>query len=129
VLLLLLLLHVQTGSLLDGGVRRSEAVLPQRHAALVTNVWTDQAVICSAAAPFADFQNTQARFWTEVYDGAKLFYLSGMQHGKYLKREVSLTSRNLWYTFSVKGDRDGQGGECVRNLTILPEQSQRTTPP
>jgi ribosome biogenesis protein BMS1 len=31
----------------------------------------------------------QARFWTEVYDGAKLFYLSGMQHGKYLKREVS----------------------------------------
>jgi hypothetical protein len=24
-----------------------------------------------------------------VYDGAKLFYLSGMQHGKYLKREVS----------------------------------------
>ena len=31
----------------------------------------------------------QARFWSEVYDGAKLFYLSGMQHGKYLKREVS----------------------------------------
>ena len=30
----------------------------------------------------------QARFWAEVYDGAKLFYLSGMQHGKYLKREV-----------------------------------------
>jgi hypothetical protein len=30
----------------------------------------------------------QTRFWSEVYDGAKLFYLSGMQHGKYLKREV-----------------------------------------
>jgi hypothetical protein len=30
----------------------------------------------------------QARFWTEIYDGAKLFYLSGVQHGKYLKREV-----------------------------------------
>ncbi|KXZ47518.1 hypothetical protein GPECTOR_34g677 [Gonium pectorale] len=28
------------------------------------------------------------RFWTEIYDGAKLFYLSGLQHGKYLKREV-----------------------------------------
>ncbi|EFJ46282.1 hypothetical protein VOLCADRAFT_62777 [Volvox carteri f. nagariensis] len=28
------------------------------------------------------------RFWTEIYDGAKLFYLSGIQHGKYLKREV-----------------------------------------
>lgn len=23
----------------------------------------------------------QARFWTEIYDGAKLFYLSGVQHG------------------------------------------------
>lgn len=22
------------------------------------------------------------RFWAEIYDGAKLFYLSGMQHGK-----------------------------------------------
>ena len=21
------------------------------------------------------------RFWTEIYDGAKLFYLSGIQHG------------------------------------------------
>jgi hypothetical protein len=30
----------------------------------------------------------QARFWAEVYDGAKLFYLSGIQHGRYLKREV-----------------------------------------
>ncbi|KAJ9526363.1 hypothetical protein QJQ45_009839 [Haematococcus lacustris] len=30
----------------------------------------------------------KARFWTEIYDGAKLFYLSGIQHGKYLKREV-----------------------------------------
>ena len=23
------------------------------------------------------------RFWTEIYDGAKLFYLSGLLHGKY----------------------------------------------
>lgn len=30
----------------------------------------------------------QDRFWSEIYDGAKLFYLSGIQHGKYLKREV-----------------------------------------
>lgn len=28
------------------------------------------------------------RFWTEIYQGAKLFYLSGMRNGKYLKREV-----------------------------------------
>jgi len=28
------------------------------------------------------------RFWTEVYQGAKLFYLSGMVHGDYQKTEV-----------------------------------------
>ncbi|GLI71471.1 hypothetical protein VaNZ11_016609 [Volvox africanus] len=33
------------------------------------------------------------RFWTEIYDGAKLFYLSGLQHGKYLKREVHNLAR------------------------------------
>lgn len=28
------------------------------------------------------------RFWTEVYDGAKLFYLSGIVHGEYLRNEI-----------------------------------------
>ncbi|KFO94374.1 Ribosome biogenesis protein BMS1, partial [Buceros rhinoceros silvestris] len=28
------------------------------------------------------------RFWTEVYLGAKLFYLSGMVHGEYQKQEI-----------------------------------------
>ena len=28
------------------------------------------------------------RFWTEIYQGAKLFYLSGIKNGKYLNREV-----------------------------------------
>ncbi|CAG9466424.1 unnamed protein product [Pedinophyceae sp. YPF-701] len=28
------------------------------------------------------------RFWTEIYNGAKLFYLSGLKNGRYLKREV-----------------------------------------
>ena len=28
------------------------------------------------------------RFWTEVYQGAKLFYLSGMVHGEYQRTEV-----------------------------------------
>ncbi|KAK6645270.1 hypothetical protein RUM43_001546 [Polyplax serrata] len=31
------------------------------------------------------------RFWTEVYAGAKLFYLSGILHGEYLKNDI----RNL----------------------------------
>ena len=27
-------------------------------------------------------QHLKHRFWTEIYDGAKLFYLSGLIHGK-----------------------------------------------
>ncbi|XP_078040223.1 ribosome biogenesis protein BMS1 homolog isoform X2 [Augochlora pura] len=33
------------------------------------------------------------RFWTEVYAGAKLFYLSGMLHGEYLRTEVKNLAR------------------------------------
>jgi len=33
-------------------------------------------------------KNLKHRFWTEVYQGAKLFYLSGMVHGEYQKTEV-----------------------------------------
>lgn len=28
------------------------------------------------------------RFWTDIYDGAKMFYFSGIVNGKYLKNEV-----------------------------------------
>ncbi|XP_049767714.1 ribosome biogenesis protein BMS1 homolog [Schistocerca cancellata] len=37
------------------------------------------------------------RFWTEVYAGAKLFYLSGLLHGEYLRNEI----RNLGRFISV----------------------------
>ncbi|XP_055686722.1 ribosome biogenesis protein BMS1 homolog [Lutzomyia longipalpis] len=33
------------------------------------------------------------RFWTEVYNGAKLFYLSGILHGEYLRNEVKNLGR------------------------------------
>ncbi|KAK3932873.1 Ribosome biogenesis protein BMS1-like protein [Frankliniella fusca] len=33
------------------------------------------------------------RFWTEVYAGAKLFYLSGQVHGEYLRNEVKNLGR------------------------------------
>lgn len=33
------------------------------------------------------------RFWTEVYQGAKLFYLSGIQHGEYLRNEIKNLGR------------------------------------
>ncbi|GAB2267099.1 Glycoside hydrolase 2 (Mannanase, beta-galactosidase) [Dionaea muscipula] len=35
------------------------------------------------------------RFWTEIYHGAKLFYLSGLIHGKYTKRDVHNLARFL----------------------------------
>lgn len=33
------------------------------------------------------------RFWTEVFDGAKLFYLSGILHGEYLRNEIKNLGR------------------------------------
>lgn len=33
------------------------------------------------------------RFWTEVFDGAKLFYLSGILHGEYLRNEMKNLGR------------------------------------
>jgi ribosome biogenesis protein BMS1 len=33
------------------------------------------------------------RFWTDIYEGAKLFYFSGMLHGRYPKNEVQNLSR------------------------------------
>lgn len=38
------------------------------------------------------------RFWTEIYQGAKLFYLSGLLHGRYLQREVLNLSRFIAVT-------------------------------
>ncbi|KNA09833.1 hypothetical protein SOVF_149750 isoform B [Spinacia oleracea] len=38
-------------------------------------------------------QRLKHRFWTEIYDGAKLFYLSGLIHGKYNKREIHNLAR------------------------------------
>ncbi|XVF41292.1 hypothetical protein PTKIN_Ptkin01aG0268800 [Pterospermum kingtungense] len=38
-------------------------------------------------------QRLKHRFWTEIYDGAKLFYLSGLIHGRYPKREIHNLAR------------------------------------
>lgn len=35
------------------------------------------------------------RFWTEVHDGAKLFYLKGMRYGRYMKVDVRNLSRYM----------------------------------
>ena len=33
------------------------------------------------------------RFWTDIYEGCKVFYLSGLKHGRYPKAEVSNLAR------------------------------------
>lgn len=38
------------------------------------------------------------RFWTEIYQGAKLFYLTGVSNGKYPKREILNLSRFISVT-------------------------------
>ncbi|KAB5515728.1 hypothetical protein DKX38_026376 [Salix brachista] len=38
-------------------------------------------------------QRLKHRFWTEIYDGAKLFNLCGLIHGKYVKREIHNLAR------------------------------------
>lgn len=38
-------------------------------------------------------QRLKHRFWTEIYDGAKLFYLSGLIHGRYPNREIHNLAR------------------------------------
>ncbi|KAG8646425.1 ribosome biogenesis protein BMS1 homolog isoform X2 [Manihot esculenta] len=38
-------------------------------------------------------QRLKHRFWTEIYDGAKLFYLSGLNNGKYSTTEIKNLAR------------------------------------
>jgi ribosome biogenesis protein BMS1 len=36
------------------------------------------------------------RFWSEICDGAKLFYLSGLINDQYMKREIVNLARWVW---------------------------------
>ena len=38
------------------------------------------------------------RFWTEIYDGAKLFYISGMNNGRYNQRDIINLARFISVT-------------------------------
>merc|ERR1719205_401712 len=40
-------------------------------------------------------KSIKQRFWDELFDGAKMFYLSGLVYGKYPKREVESLGRFL----------------------------------
>ncbi|XVE90901.1 hypothetical protein DITRI_Ditri20bG0113500 [Diplodiscus trichospermus] len=83
-------------------------------------------------------QRLKHRFWTEIYDGAKLFYLSGLIHGKYPKREVHNLARFIsvmkfpplsWRTSHpyivvdrfedvTPPDRVQMNNKCDRNITL-----------
>ncbi|PSC76713.1 ribosome biogenesis BMS1-like protein [Micractinium conductrix] len=70
------------------------------------------------------------RFWTEIYQGAKLFYLSGMKNGKYMKREV----HNLARFISVMKFRPLSWRQCHPYLVadrfedITPVEAVRANP-
>jgi ribosome biogenesis protein BMS1 len=59
----------------------------------VMGVLTHLDLISSSKAQKHAKKRLRHRFWKEIYDGAKLFYLSGLLHGKYPKMEVSNLAR------------------------------------
>ncbi|XVF14733.1 hypothetical protein REPUB_Repub09cG0087200 [Reevesia pubescens] len=83
-------------------------------------------------------QRLKHRFWTEIYDGAKLFYLSGLINGKYPKREIHNLARFIsvmkfpplsWRTSHpyilvdrfedvTPPDRVQMNDNCDRNVTL-----------
>ncbi|KAF7268429.1 hypothetical protein GWI33_018439 [Rhynchophorus ferrugineus] len=56
------------------------------------------------------------RFWTEVYPGAKLFYLSGIVHGEYLRNEI----KNLGdrYEDLTNLELIRKNPKCDRNISL-----------
>ncbi|OXB68053.1 hypothetical protein ASZ78_003294 [Callipepla squamata] len=73
------------------------------------------------------------RFWTEVYPGAKLFYLSGMVHGEYQKQEIHNLGRFIsvmkfrpltWQTshpYVLADSTEGVGDFTVSDVSFLPD--------
>lgn len=61
------------------------------------------------------------RFWTEVYQGAKLFYLSGIQHGEYLRNEVKNLGRFIhvmkFRPLTWRGQHSYVLGDRVEDIT------------
>ncbi|XP_055534253.1 ribosome biogenesis protein BMS1 homolog [Wyeomyia smithii] len=59
----------------------------------IMGILTHLDTIKSAKAVKMQKKTLKHRFWTEVYDGAKLFYLSGLIHGEYLRNEIKNLGR------------------------------------
>ncbi|KAJ8927029.1 hypothetical protein NQ314_020592, partial [Rhamnusium bicolor] len=74
------------------------------------------------------------RFWTEVYPGAKLFYLSGILHGEYLRNEIKNLGRFIsvmkfrplqWRTTHRLGDLKIHDVSYLPDPCPLPEQIKK----
>src|SRR3984957_5481404 len=61
----------------------------------VIGVLTHLDLIKKATSLRATKKILKRRFWTEIYDGAKLFYLSGVLHGRYPDAEILNLTRFL----------------------------------
>ncbi|GAA5872522.1 hypothetical protein JCM16303_004547 [Sporobolomyces ruberrimus] len=59
----------------------------------IISILTHLDLVKSPAALKAQKKRLKNRFWTEVYDGAKMFYLSGVMNGRYPDREILNLSR------------------------------------
>jgi ribosome biogenesis protein BMS1 len=59
----------------------------------IFGILTHLDLIKKAATVRAVKKRLKHRFWTEIYDGAKLFYLSGVLNGRYPDREILNLSR------------------------------------
>ncbi|KDN52081.1 DUF663-domain-containing protein [Tilletiaria anomala UBC 951] len=59
----------------------------------IIGVLTHLDLIRKPAALRATKKRLKQRFWTEIYDGAKLFYLSGVINGRYPDNEIQNLSR------------------------------------
>ena len=54
----------------------------------VIGVLTHLDIFCDSKQLRKQKKSMKARFWSEIHNGAKLFYLSGTRNGQYLKRDT-----------------------------------------
>ncbi len=59
----------------------------------IIGILTHLDLIKKSATLRATKKRLKQRFWTEIYDGCKLFYLSGILNGRYPDREIQNLSR------------------------------------
>jgi ribosome biogenesis protein BMS1 len=93
-------------------------------------VLTHLDLIKSPATLRAQKKRLKKRFWTEVYDGAKLFYLSGVMNGRYPDREILNLSRFIsvakFRPLTFRNSHSYLLGDRIEDLT--PREEVRQNP-